>query len=280
MDRAHDLINHFATAFLLAELTGDEDAAAALASDQVNFSGVEYQEKGYGPVGELLRFSTFGDGPEKVIAIHNFWDNQQQYEPLLPYLDPEAYTYVFPDLRGYGESKEIQGEFTAEEAAKDIIALADHLGWDRFHLVGHSMSGMIAQRVALEVEDRVKSIVALTPVPASGLQMDEEAVGFFASVIADRQSTYDYFRTAIYIFSESYAEFRANRSWESSSPEVKLSYMTMWNNTDFSQETKGLETPMLVVLGGYDGEFNQLVRRFLEHLVPQHQDHPWGHFHA
>lgn len=216
----------------------------------------------------LLRFSTFGDGPEKVIAIHNFWDNQQQYEPLLPYLNPQAYTFVFPDLRGYGASKDIQGEFTAEEAAMDIIALADHLGWDRFHLVGHSMSGMIVQRVALEAKDRVKSIVALTPVPASGAQLDEQTVGFFASVVADRQATYDYFRMAIPMFSESYAEFRANRSWESASPEVKLGYLKMWNYTDFSQETQGLETPTLVVLGEYDEGFNQLVMPFWDSWYP------------
>lgn len=216
----------------------------------------------------ILAFSTFGDGPEKVIAIHNFWDNHQQYEPLQPYLDPQAYTFVFPDLRGYGASKGIQGEFTIEEAAKDILALADHLGWDRFHLVGHSMSGMIVQRVALEAQDRVKAIVALTPVPATGAQLDEATTGFFASVIADRQGTYDYFRMAIPMFSESYAKFRANRSWESASPEVKLGYMKMWNETDFSQKAKGLETPMLVVLGEYDADFNQLVMPFWETWYP------------
>ena len=39
---AHDLINHLTTAFLLAELTGDADAAALLAADQVDFAGVNY----------------------------------------------------------------------------------------------------------------------------------------------------------------------------------------------------------------------------------------------
>ena len=29
-------------------------------------------------------------------------------------------------------------------------SLADHLGWQRFSLVGHSMGGTIAMRVALE----------------------------------------------------------------------------------------------------------------------------------
>lgn len=82
MDRAHDLINHFATAFLLAELTGDEEAAAALSADQVNFSGIEYREKGYGaapdvdpainPLGQGLRF----DAPE--FAIHGpYWVGYQ-----------------------------------------------------------------------------------------------------------------------------------------------------------------------------------------------------------
>ena len=33
MDRAHDLINHFATAFFLATLKDDAEAAAALAPD-------------------------------------------------------------------------------------------------------------------------------------------------------------------------------------------------------------------------------------------------------
>lgn len=47
MDRAHDLINHFVTAFLLAELYGDEDAVVALAPDAVQFSGIQYETTGF-----------------------------------------------------------------------------------------------------------------------------------------------------------------------------------------------------------------------------------------
>lgn len=43
MARAHDLINHFVTAFFLAELYSDEDAAAALMPDRVNFPGITYE---------------------------------------------------------------------------------------------------------------------------------------------------------------------------------------------------------------------------------------------
>ncbi len=47
MDRAHDLTNHFVTAFLSAELKGDADAAAALAPEAVTFPGIEYEAQGY-----------------------------------------------------------------------------------------------------------------------------------------------------------------------------------------------------------------------------------------
>ncbi len=43
MDRVHDLINHLATAHLLATLKGDKVAAAALAPSSVNFVGVNYK---------------------------------------------------------------------------------------------------------------------------------------------------------------------------------------------------------------------------------------------
>ncbi len=47
MDRAHDLTNHFATAFLLAELKQDTEAAGVLAPDAVNFPGITYAAQGY-----------------------------------------------------------------------------------------------------------------------------------------------------------------------------------------------------------------------------------------
>ncbi len=53
MERGHDLINHFATAFLLAELKDDTDAATALAPENVAFTGVQYQETGYSEVPEI-----------------------------------------------------------------------------------------------------------------------------------------------------------------------------------------------------------------------------------
>ena len=46
-NHAHDLINHFTTAFLLAELKHDKVAAATLVPDTVEFSGMTYEAQWY-----------------------------------------------------------------------------------------------------------------------------------------------------------------------------------------------------------------------------------------
>lgn len=47
VDRVHDLINHFTTAFLLATLKGDTEAAAALAPVAAAFPGISYEAQGF-----------------------------------------------------------------------------------------------------------------------------------------------------------------------------------------------------------------------------------------
>jgi predicted dienelactone hydrolase len=46
-DDAHDLVEHYVTAFLLAELGGDEAATAALTPDDQKLPGIGYRAKGY-----------------------------------------------------------------------------------------------------------------------------------------------------------------------------------------------------------------------------------------
>lgn len=47
-DRSIDLVNHFSTAFLLAELKGDDEAAKALAPENVAFPGIQYETTAFG----------------------------------------------------------------------------------------------------------------------------------------------------------------------------------------------------------------------------------------
>lgn len=46
--------------------------------------------------------------------------------------------------------------------AKDALGLVNSLGWDRFHVVGESMGGMIAQELALLVSHRILTLTLVS----------------------------------------------------------------------------------------------------------------------
>lgn len=66
---------------------------------------------------------------------------------------------AFFDHAGLGESAEVfTHRLKMEHLAADALGVANTLGWDRFHVVGISMGGMIAQHVALGNKDRIRSL--------------------------------------------------------------------------------------------------------------------------
>lgn len=71
----------------------------------------------------------------------------------------ERYRIVRSDTRGHGRSDVPPGPYTVEELALDVVALADLLGIDRFHVVGLSMGGMIALWLAVHRPGRLLSAV-------------------------------------------------------------------------------------------------------------------------
>jgi pimeloyl-ACP methyl ester carboxylesterase len=64
-----------------------------------------------------------------------------------------------------------RGAYTSEDMTDDAVAVLDALGWQRAHLFGASLGGIIAQRIALRHPDRVLSVVSAAGIPSdtSGL---------------------------------------------------------------------------------------------------------------
>eukprot|EP01102_Stenamoeba_stenopodia_P005442 TRINITY_DN1608_c0_g1_i2.p1 TRINITY_DN1608_c0_g1~~TRINITY_DN1608_c0_g1_i2.p1 ORF type:complete len:239 (-),score=51.15 TRINITY_DN1608_c0_g1_i2:82-729(-) len=97
------------------------------------------------------------DAPHKVLFImglatsHKSWEAQVNHFKALH----DFQICVF-DNRGVGWSSSPPGPYTMKMMADDAIAIADFLGWEKFHLVGVSMGGMISQHVALAVGARSK----------------------------------------------------------------------------------------------------------------------------
>jgi pimeloyl-ACP methyl ester carboxylesterase len=64
------------------------------------------------------------------------------------------------DHRGHGRSAAPadRASYTIEQMSLDAEALITHAGYDRYHLVGHSMGGAIAQEIALRSPERLLSL--------------------------------------------------------------------------------------------------------------------------
>lgn len=62
--------------------------------------------------------------------------------------------------------------YTSEDMTDDAVTVMDALGWDRAHIFGASLGGIIAQHIALRHPDRVLSVVS-----AMGMPSDVSGIG-------------------------------------------------------------------------------------------------------
>jgi len=66
-----------------------------------------------------------------------------------------------PDIRAAMAGDTSSAAYTLSDMARDTVGLLDALGLQSAHLVGASMGGMIAQTVAIEHPDRVRSLTSI-----------------------------------------------------------------------------------------------------------------------
>jgi len=118
--------------------------------------------------GVELNVVTGGSGPP-LFLLHGFPQTSVIWHRVAPEL-AQHFSLVMPDLRGYGASAAPAGDpehklYSKREMAKDIIALADHCGFDRFALAGHDRGGRVGYRLVLDHPGRVSKYCAIDIVP-------------------------------------------------------------------------------------------------------------------
>ncbi len=98
-----------------------------------------------------------GTGPTLVL-VHGFLSGLTYWEKQFELFSTRFDVVAF-DLPGYGGKAHEVGLDSVEGFADFVLAKLDALGIDCFHLIGHSMGGMIAQEVAIKAADRVAGLV-------------------------------------------------------------------------------------------------------------------------
>src|SRR5437588_1504516 len=108
--------------------------------------------------GEIeLDYERSGSGPPLLLIMGMSGTALHWGEPFLELLrrDFEVITY---DHRGVGASSPLTGGLTIAQLAQDASALLSALELDSAHVLGISMGGMIAQELALEHPEQVRTL--------------------------------------------------------------------------------------------------------------------------
>jgi pimeloyl-ACP methyl ester carboxylesterase len=198
-------------------------------------------------------YVTVGSGEHHVLALHGWFGSARGWGHLPEYLNAQLFSYVFADLRGYGSRKDQQGQYTMAEAAADALLLADDLGWDRFSLLGHSMSGVAIQHVLTAAPGRVRRLVGVAPVPASGLPLGDTEWALFSSA-----ATSPAHRAMIVNYATgnrlpaAFTDAIVTHSLDNSTVAAFGGYLESWARADLVAKVKDSEVPVKVITGEYD----------------------------
>lgn len=129
----NDLLNHHAPTELTFKIDG------------LHFAAQEWGEKGQLP----------------VLALHGWLDNSASFIALAAKL--KNIHLVAIDMAGHGKSSHRHGvaPYNIWEDVAEIFAIADHLGWQKFALLGHSRGGIIATIAAGTFPNRITHLALI-----------------------------------------------------------------------------------------------------------------------
>ena len=205
------------------------------------------------------------DAPVVVFA-NSLGTDLRLWDPVLPLL-PREYRYIRYDKRGHGLS-DLGGVATLADMAEDVIALIEHVGGPVI-LVGLSIGGLIAQRVAADRPDLLRALVLSNTAAKLGT-----SDGWSARIMAVRDGGVASIADAIM---ERWfgAAFRATAelaAWRNmlarTSDDGYIAACEVLAAGDQTQATAQLRLPTLVIAGSEDGASPAEIVRATADLIP------------
>ena len=96
-----------------------------------------------------------------LVLIHGLMGSSKDFEHIQPALALQR-VVIAVDLPGFGRSdKDPALDFSKASMSRLVAGLMASLGYERYEVLGHSMGGEVAQRIALEYPDQVTGLILL-----------------------------------------------------------------------------------------------------------------------
>lgn len=130
--------------------------------------------------GARTRYLTAGSGPP-VVLLHGLHGLAEHWQWVLPYLTDRVTCYI-PEMIGHGRTERIQSPYRLDDYAVHVLAFMAEVGVNRAHIIGNSLGGATALRMAALQPDRVDKLVLACPA-GLGRGSNAEAFRFVAGLL-------------------------------------------------------------------------------------------------
>jgi pimeloyl-ACP methyl ester carboxylesterase len=100
-------------------------------------------------------------GGTPLLLLHGGIGGGEIFAALAPQL-AAGRRVIVPDLQGHGRTAEIDRPLRPEDLADDVAGLLAELGIERADVMGYSLGGEVAWRVAIQHPDRVRRLVVIS----------------------------------------------------------------------------------------------------------------------
>lgn len=119
-----------------------------------------------------------GDGPA-LLLLHGFPETSIMWNPLIEAAQAAGFRVVAFDQRGYSPLARPQGvdAYRLPELVDDVMAVADAVGFERFHLVGHDWGAIVGWAAAGQERERILSFSSLSIPHPSAIRVANEGQG-------------------------------------------------------------------------------------------------------
>lgn len=225
-----------------------------------------------------LEYEVTGEG-EAVLTIHGalICDTfvPVSREPALT----DRYRLIRYRRRGHGGSDPYSGSIHFEVPAQDAVALLDHLGVERTHVIGHSGGGVMAVQLALQAPERVHSLVLLEPAifppDAASAFLERAAPVLEAYGSGNRRQALDLWMELVSVGSDWRSEVErsvpgAAKQAEKDCAAFFETEVPAFPSWSFGAEQAAkLSQPVLYAVGSQSGPLYEAAAQYFETLVPQ-----------
>ncbi|UVL91716.1 alpha/beta fold hydrolase [Pseudomonas sichuanensis] len=219
--------------------------------------------------GVEIFYKDWGPRDAKAIHFHHGWPlSADDWDAQLLYFLARGYRVIAHDRRGHGRSRQVWDGHDMDHYADDVAAVVNHLGSQGAVHVGHSTGGgEVVRYLTRHPQDKVPKAVLISAVPPLMVQTESNPGGLPKSVFDDFQAQVAANRAQFFHDVPAGPFYGYNRPGAKADEGVVLNWwrqgmmgsakahhdgIVAFSQTDFSEDLKRIDIPVLVMHGDDD----------------------------